>query len=220
MRRVHRTKLLLTVLTGLLLSVASAHAQPAGDLDRKLFEPAPAGEGSPAGADRWRRELGAAAVSEAEDPLANIAFQMRVAQERIARLDCGRQTQQTQQAIVADLDRLIAEAQSQAQASPGKTPPRPGLAQQPAGEQPKTSDGPAGNKPSGQAQQGRGAQAGKPEPSGPRQLRAVFGQAWGELPEQARQQLLEQWSAEQFLPEYAPLVEEYFRRLAEAAEKE
>jgi len=46
----------------------------------------------------------------------------------------------------------------------------------------------------------------------------VFGQVWGELPEQVRQQLLQQWSAEQFLPEYAPMIEQYFRRLTEAQE--
>ena len=191
----------------LLVGWPALAAQPADDLDRKLFEP-----------DAARQRLSsAAAIPTGDHPLLSVARQMRSAQERIAGGDCGPQTQQAQQEIVADLDRMIAQARSQAR--PAGARKSLTAAGQPAGQQqPKPSGGQAGTRPSGKPQQGRGAPRAEPERLGPRQLRSVIDQVWGELPEQARQQLLEQWSAEQFLPEYAPMIEDYFRRLSEVEE--
>jgi hypothetical protein len=201
--------------------------QPSSDLDRKLFEPGGAGQGGasgakpPADARPWDRELGTAAISEDQQPLVDLAQRMRAAEQRIARGDCGPQTQQSQQQIVADLDRLLAQARQQAQAATPK-PAQPTGSAQPHGDassQASTSkpgDQPGtGRKPGGEGQ-GRPPGA---RPAGVRQLATVFGQVWGELPEQARQQLLQQWSAEQFLPEYAPQIEQYFRRLTDPQER-
>jgi hypothetical protein len=206
-------------------------AQPSNDLDRKLFEPGGAGQGGATGAKpqaatpgaprSWDRELGAAAISEDQQPLVDVAQRMRFIEQRMVRGDCGPQTQQSQQQVVADLDRLIRQARSQAQAADSKQSAT-------ATSRPPSGDGQtqaAGAKPGQQAKPGRqpgtAARSGGTGADRPRagQLSSVFGQAWGELPEQARQQLLQQWSAEQFLPEYAPLVEQYFRRLTEAQEE-
>ena len=46
------------------------------------------------------------------------------------------------------------------------------------------------------------------------EMMAVIKQVWGELPEKERQQML-QSSVEEFLPKYAELIEQYYRRLAE-----
>jgi len=215
---------LLLALILLLTTVAWAQ-QPSRELDRKLFEPAEAGQGSPSGmkpsgdARTWDRELGAAAIAEDEQPLVDLAQRMHAAEQRIARGDCGAQTQQSQQQIVADLDRLIRQAQAQAQAA-GPKPSAPGASKPgqdgtaTAASQPSDQTG-AGRKPGTER---KGGQGGVQRPTA-EQLATVFGQVWGELPEQARQQLLQQWSAEQFLPEYAPQIEQYFRRLTEAQER-
>ena len=201
--------LVLFTLGIVILAWPAVAAQPAGDLDRRLFEPDAAAE---------RRPTSAAAIPEGDHALLNLARRMQLAQQRIAAGDCGRQTQQGQQEIIADLEGMIAQARSRA--------PPAGARQQslttagpPAGPpQPKPGEARAGARPGGKPQQGRGAPRGEAERLGPRQLRSVFDRVWGELPEQARQQLLEQWSAEQFLPEYAPMIEEYFRRLSEVEE--
>ena len=45
-------------------------------------------------------------------------------------------------------------------------------------------------------------------------VRALMQRLWGELPEQARQQM-QQFSIERFPPKYESLIQEYYRRLAE-----
>jgi len=220
------SRFLVLLATVLMLTASVGAQQPSSELDRKLFEPSGAGQGSASGAKpstdarSWNRELGTAAISEDEQPLVDLAQRMRAAEQRIARGDCGPQTQQAQQQIVADLDRLIRQARAQAQAAAAKTA-------QPAAAQPQgsTTSQTAPSKPGNQVGMGRkpggegkGGQASTKRPT-VQQLDAVFGQTWGELPEQARQQLLQQWSAEQFLPEYAPQIEQYFRRLTELQER-
>lgn len=212
------------VLAVLAIAVQGLAAQPSSELDRKLFEPAGAGQGSTRGAKpaeerRWDRELGTAAISEDEQPLVEVVQRMRTVEQRILGGDCGPQTQQSQQEIVADLDRLIRQARSGGQASAARQqahPSQPSPERQAAGQPgAKPGDQPSqGRQPGDRAKPGR---TGTERPS-PQQLAAVFGQVWGELPEQVRQQLLQQWSAEQFLPEYAPMIEQYFRRLTEAQE--
>jgi hypothetical protein len=225
-RNHRRSPLALAVALVALTGVASAVADPpASELDRKLFEPAGAGQGSapasspmpgpPIDARRLDRELGNAAISEDEQPLVEVVRQMRSAEQRILRGDCGPQTQQSQQQILADLDRLIRQARSQGQASAAQQ-----SSSMPAPHGGSTAQ--ANSKPGDKGAAGR--RPGDKPGSGtalrptPQQLEAVFGQAWGQLPAQARQQLLQQWSAEQFLPEYAPMIEQYFRRLTEAQE--
>jgi hypothetical protein len=84
----------------------------------------------------------------------------------------------------------------------------------PARPKPNSSDsGPPGEqsvatgspKPTDQ----RGAQ--KPDVE---EIRSVMRRYWGQLPEHARQQML-QTPVEQFPPMYQSLIEEYYRRLAE-----
>jgi hypothetical protein len=68
----------------------------------------------------------------------------------------------------------------------------------------------AGTAPSRPAAEGK-PHAPRPDPSLAAQVRL---QRWGELPEHARQQML-QLPADEFLPQYEDLIEQYFRRLAE-----
>lgn len=209
----------LVVLAG---SAQSLSAQNSGELDRKLFESGGAGQGDramPDDARRLDRELGAAAVSEDQQPLVEVVQRMRTVEQRLLRGDCGPPTQQSQREIVSELDRLIHQARSQAQPSSAR---QSSTANQ--DRQGRKGDNQAAAQPGDQAGAGRkpGGQP-KPRPAGatrpsPEQLPALFGHAWGQLPEQVRQQLIQQWSREQFLPEYAPMIEQYFRRLTEAEE--
>jgi hypothetical protein len=165
-----------------------------------------------------KRELGAAAEKEDDNPLQQVARQMREAQQRIARSDSGPDTQQLQRQIVADLDRLIQRARqsagqcssdaSQSQsssrsASPGPSRDKPG---QPGG-QPPTSKPPTGTSP-------RSTNAQGPRKADPARTQALMKRLWGSLPERQRERML-QSPPEEFPPDYELLIEDYFRRLSE-----
>jgi hypothetical protein len=168
--------------------------------------------------EQLKRELGAAAVKEDDNPLQQIASQMREAQQRIARSDSGPDTQQLQRQIVADLDRLIQRARqtagqcssdtSQSQPSSRTTPSdrscdKPG---QP-GSQPPTGKPPSGTSPPSAAS----PTARKPNAA---QTQALIKRLWGALPERQRELML-QSPPEEFPPDYELLIEDYFRRLSE-----
>jgi len=162
-------------------------------------------------------ELGAAAISEEENPLLEIARQMRQVEGLIAETQSGPKTQKLQGEIVARLQELIeqaARAASQPKPADTKTP------------------GTAQRKPVGQPQQKPGAKPGqtaKPakdprqRQGGPEARRAgdvgevldVLKQRWGELPQRAREQMLQLLPREEFLPKYELLIEQYYKRLAE-----
>ena len=93
------------------------NTDPLDEFDRELFGPDPRqgrGPDAPGEADgesgdrelgdRLRRELGAAADPEDDDPLLSIARRMREVEGRIVKEDSGNDTQNLQEKIVADLD--------------------------------------------------------------------------------------------------------------------
>lgn len=170
--------------------------------------------------DKLSRELGAAAVSEADNPLVEIAQQMRLAGAFLGRAQSGQRTQEVQADIVARLNKLIKQASSSGQCKPAAS--KPSLAERKKVNQPKPPSKPS-SKP---AKQGKAAKdsknamgkpgAGHPDPE---QMISVLKQHWGELPEHAREQMLQGMGAEEFLPKYELLIEEYYKRLAEEDEK-
>jgi hypothetical protein len=86
----------------------------------------------------------------------------------------------------------------------------------PGGRGQKTTAKPGGAKAgqtAGRAPTGANDAGGQPI-SGPLSAKQLLGEVWGHLPPRARMQLM-QWSDEQFLPKYEPLIEQYFQRLAE-----
>jgi hypothetical protein len=161
-----------------------------------------------------KRELGAAAEKEDDNPLAEIARQMRDAQRRIARLDSGPATQQLQRQIVDDLDRLIEQArkssgqcQSQSQSTSPKSPtgsPRP----QPNA---RTTQHPNKNPPTNTSTHTDKPARRKPDAAA---TQAIMKRLWGTLPERQREQML-QSPVEEFPPKYELEIEDYFRRLSE-----
>jgi hypothetical protein len=167
-------------------------------------------------------ELSAAAIAEDENPLLSVSRQMRKVAELMAPRDSGPTTQdlkqgrELQERIVADLDRLIGQARKagrraesqngKSQQVPRRTPTGPPPLQPDHGgqnpnENPATTSSPR-------------KEGGKPKGPDMAQVLGVVERSWGNLPQRAREQILE-LKAEDFVPKYQALIEEYYRRLAE-----
>jgi hypothetical protein len=192
--------------------------EPLGELDRELFAPGDTGqepqetpdEAAEELGDRLRRELGAAAVSEEENPLLEVARQMREVEGRIGVNDSGPATQSIQGQIVATLDELINQTGKACQES-GSSKPCSGGGQPKSGR-PGTTPGEGPAATSRLSPEDKDRQAARGE------MQAMMQQLWEVgLPAHQRDQLL-QSPFEEFLPEYELLIERYFRRLSEEEE--
>ncbi len=157
-----------------------------------------------------------------DNPLINIARQMRSVEQRIEKTDSGPNTQKTQQQIVDQLQRLIEQAKkSCGGGKPGQKQCQGGTCQRKKVTQSKP---PSKNKSKGTGStpgQSSSSAAVK-EPAPPRrtdmqEMQALLKRLWGELPERDREQML-QYPVEQFLPEYEQMIEEYYKRLSEDKE--
>lgn len=161
--------------------------------------------------DLLKEELKAAAIDEMQNPLLGIARSMRLAEGLIDRADSGQVTQKVQAEIVADLDKLLKQAQKKCQACAS---PSQSTAERKPDAQPKPGE-PKEGKPDAKPSTTSNAKPGKAEGQlgNMAEAIAVIKQVWGELPEQQRQEML-QLSVEEFLPKYADLIEQYYKRLA------
>ena len=130
---------------------------------------------------------------------------MRSVERRIREKKTSSETQRIQQQIVDDLTRLIEDGQQQ-----GRGVEAPGAQQ---GSAASASDEPGDRPGSGAAT----ASSGSPGKAQGTQAE-LFLKVWGRLPEQLQQQIQSPLQ-EEFLPEYEPLIREYYRRLAEGERK-
>jgi TolA-binding protein len=182
---------------------------PSEPADRQDQPGNPRGDDSDDLGARLRRELGAAAVAEEDNPLLEVARQMREVEGRIAQHDSGGATQGLQQQIVADLEELIRQAQKQCQGG------KPGSKQGSSASQPRQP--PGGTQPSknpATTSNPRTGNTDRPKSDG-QQVRSVVRELWDvALPPQQREQL-QQWSFDEFLPKYEVLIEQYFRQLSQ-----
>jgi hypothetical protein len=111
-----------------------------------------------------------------------------------------------QQEVVDELDAMISQLQKQCEKCGGQCNKPPGASNKPAKPSAKR-----GGKP------GETAGVAKTQAGGRIDRTAVSNlvkDIWGRLPERQREELLQPLS-EEFLPEYAAEIEEYFRVLAE-----
>ncbi len=210
-------------------------SDPLDDVDHELFGPrsddsskpqkkadgekAGDGESQPA-LDRpsLDRELGDAAVSEQDNPLLEIARDMRMVENRIREGEADQLTQGMQKQIISNLDALIKQARKSAKpCNKGDSQSQQTAARRPVGQPQQPKSGSPGQRPndrpattSTQRRQGTGDQ----QQVSAEELEAIMKQLWGELPQRQREQML-QSPPEQFLPKYRRLIEEYFRRLSE-----
>ncbi len=167
-------------------------------------------------------------IGEASNPLQEIGRMMQFAQQRLAEQDAGAQTQRQQQDILDQLAKLIEQSQ-QPQSSGSPPSDQNNQQQQIASRSNVNQDQP--DKPKGQPQDGQAGDGNRAPGQNPldsdQDLRegaveasetALRGElmkdVWGHLPPHVREAMLNVPTGE-YLPQYAPLIERYFRRLAE-----
>ena len=192
-------------------------------LDNELLEGLPA-DSAPA-------EQGGAADSSSEetsagsdtDRLGQIGRRMRSAEEHIEQQKSPQRTLELQQQIVADLSKLIDQLEKQCQAecassgackggSPGqKSGDKPGQKNQ------QPSQTASGKTPASQPARNSTAEIRKQHAQRPDmgKMHDLMRDLWGQLPERARNEMLQSPKPEQFLPKYEILLENYYKRLAE-----
>ena len=153
------------------------------------------------------------------NPLEKVVEWMREVETRMARNDGGPATQHQQGQIVAELDRLLAQAREAARQVPAAGSPQTAV-RSPVG-QPTTN--PSSKPGTGGTPPGRHNPNAQHQPGDhhlePGEVRGILRQVWGELLTHEREQMLPQ-PGEEFLPKYELLIEEYFRRLSEVKNKE
>jgi hypothetical protein len=195
----------------------------AGDLrPRPKTTPAPKKDASQSPAEEMPSEPDAAgedvgAPGEAADPLVRVSDQMRSVERLLTKANERKRTEQLQRSVVDDLAALIEQlekrAAQQAQESSSKKSQKTGQRQ--TVQQPK-SQGNRKNQGASSPAQDSSERLGKAEevPPDPALQRGLMKDAWGHLPERAREQMLQN-PPERFLPQYELMIERYYRRLAE-----
>ena len=161
------------------------------------------------------RDKLAAIEADYKDPLSSLAKKMEAVKQRLESSDSGQETQRKEKEIVTMLDDLIAVAEEQGGSSDsnGQQNPSSGQNQNNGGE-----SGQAGgqNQPSSPAKKSflPGGEAPKPH-----DLSEIHPSdntdAWGKLPPQKRQELVEMFK-QKYPERYREMVEEYYKRLSEA----
>ena len=137
--------------------------------------------------------------------LAPVKQRMQRAESLLAARDASGRASTTQQEVVSELDAMIAKLQKQCESCGGQCNKPPG----PQNKSPKPG-GKSGAKPGETSATG----ATKPAVVDRVAIADLVKDLWGRLPERQREELLQPLS-EEFLPEYAADIEEYFRVLAE-----
>ncbi len=151
------------------------------------------------------------------DPLATIGQRMRSAERLISRQEISQKTQQLQEQVIAELERLIEETKKQCQGGQGspKAASKPGA--KPGGKgRAGSGDNAAANRPAKESAERTDGKA--PGSEQLARFEQMLKQVWGHLPPKIRDQM-QSGSIEEFLPKYERLIEEYYSRLAEEGRK-
>ena len=188
---------------------------PPGETPSQRGDAAPTGEGElrqkPGPADELDGE-DVDLAGQAANPVIDLGRRMKTIERLISERNTSAATQRMQEQIVADMSRLIDQIRQQKKKG-GGGPRRP---RRPAGQ---TAGEPGDQESSNPAEESqsrvRSADDRKAEV---RDLENLLKEVWGHLPERVRQQMLS-GSAEEVLPKYQKLIEEYYKRLAEDAAK-
>ncbi len=198
---------------------------PPGLLPEPVEPAKPAGAAKPAGPPAAPPQ-DLSAVSEADNPLVDIARRMREAERLLAQANSGQKTQELQDGILRDLDALLKQVQAQcraARAAQGQCQ-SPGTAERKADNpSPQSSPRPVSELPKERSEKKLGSTArtaerpthGRNPQADAKQRASLVRGAWGSLPERQRQQMMQLLPPEQFLPKYESMIEEYYRRLGE-----
>lgn len=163
----------------------------------------PAADAAPGGANAG--EPGTGSDAGPAHPLLRIGARMLGVQQRLRARDLSSATQDTQRQIVEDLNKLIEELAAQE----GRTAQRQQASKAAPGKQESQQAGT-------QAAVDSGKPPGKAEDAGMVNAapRETLSEVWGHLPERVRRQI-QNVRADEFLPQYRQLIEDYYSRLAE-----
>jgi hypothetical protein len=154
------------------------------------------------------------------DEFTRISRRMRELERMIPQLEKKQPTAKLQKDVIAELEKLIAALEQQCQKCQGGANSCSKASQQTAnreqvkqpGQKPCQNGEQNSNKPARDSTERLGKdEAHKPDME---QMKGLLKDLWGQLPEKARDQML-QSSPEQFLPKYELLIEDYYRKLSE-----
>jgi hypothetical protein len=149
-------------------------------------------------------------AGQADNPIIDLGRRMKTIERLIAERNTSKPTQQMQQQVVADLTQLIDQIRQQKKRQGGGSRRPRSRAGQPSGQ-----PGEQESRDPAEDSQSRVGQSDQPKAE-TRDLENLLKEVWGHLPERVRQQMLS-GSAEEVLPKYQKLIEEYYKRLAEDA---
>lgn len=151
-------------------------------------------------------DIGAEQGTASEAALEKVRRGMKEAELALAARDASGKASAAQQQVVAELDAMIADLQKECEKCGGQCNKPPS----PSDERPKPSAKRSGKpgETAGVAKTASGEQIDRAA------VANLVKDLWGRLPERQREELLQPLS-EEFLPEYAAEIEEYFRVLAE-----
>lgn len=160
-------------------------------------------------------------MPEDADPLLLVARQMRQVEGLIGRGDAGAGTQDRQQQIVADLQKLIEQARKSCKPCAGGSSRGGQTASRTPGAgsaSPKSGGKPNPNPASVSTTRNPNDTKPPQQPDMAEVLKELDKKVWGSLPLREREVVM-QLRAEEFLPKYKPMIEDYFRRLAEGTSR-
>jgi hypothetical protein len=142
------------------------------------------------------------------DPFARIAGKMQRSQQALSTGNSKKPTQELQDEILLDLDALLKNMEKKCQGDQCNKP----------GSKPSAGSSSAGVKPSKKPPTDSTARVGKPgETTGSEDKAAAddaLREIWGHLPPKLRE-AMQNVRADEFLPKYDRLIEDFYRRLAE-----
>lgn len=220
------------LLTAALMAFSALAAEPSSledelmeSLDSELLEgldtvPAEADSDEASGSEDQPADV----ASGDADEFTRISRRMRELERLIPQLEKRQPTVKLQKEVIAELETLIANLEKQCQkcqggASSGSKPSEQTAERQEVkqpGQQPSASGAQNSNRPARDSTERLGQdEVRKPDME---QMKGLLKDLWGQLPEKAREQML-QSSPEQFLPKYELLIEDYYRKLAEKQAK-
>lgn len=150
-------------------------------------------------------------IGKVPDPLTRIGLRMRTVKSLIDRRDTSTETQQLQGEILDDISALIAKLQTQQrrQESDGNPSSQDRLQSGEGG-----GVDPARSNPGPENSTDRVEQSDTALTALQRQQELLRRMNWGSLPERLRDQVRSS-RVERFLPKYAQLIEQYYKRLAD-----
>lgn len=154
----------------------------------------------------------------ADNPLVRIERRMREVEQLLKQREFADPTTQAQRQIVSDLEALIEQLKcQQCQGSSSNS-----VTKQASSQRSGSKSGAGSGDPRAVSQEGAARESSRRQQSQRTtevernrvDLDRFERELWGDLPDRARQQMLNT-SADQFLPEYREAIEQYFRRLVE-----